>query len=148
MADPFTKILVGTDFSDPAARALDRAIDLAHRYGAKLHLVHAWDPPAITYGAIASMALDVQASYERSAREQLEHRVAERVAELRARGTELESTLAQGVPWEQILEVAERVGADLIVVGTHGRKGLQRALLGSVAERVMRLSTVPVMVVR
>ena len=53
-----------------------------------------------------------------------------------------------GAPWEEILSVATERGADLVVVGTHGRRGFAHALMGSVAERVVRLSTIPVLTVR
>lgn len=67
---------------------------------------------------------------------------------MRDRFPEAKSVLRRGRPWEEILAAAADVEADLIVIGTHGRRGLSRALLGSVAEKVVRVSPVPVMTVR
>ena len=70
------------------------------------------------------------------------------VASLVASTLEVSSMLVGGVAWAQIVDLIEPVGAELVVVGTHGRSGLRRVLLGSVAERVVRLSSVPVLTVR
>jgi nucleotide-binding universal stress UspA family protein len=60
----------------------------------------------------------------------------------------VEAKMVTGEPWEKILENAREIGADLIVMGTHGRRGISRALIGSVAEKVVRLASVPVLVAR
>ena len=67
---------------------------------------------------------------------------------LKDRGVPISGQLRRGVPWECVLETAKETKADLIVMGTHGRKGLARALMGSVAEKVVRLSPIPVLTVR
>jgi nucleotide-binding universal stress UspA family protein len=69
------------------------------------------------------------------------------IAKRQGRGVPLEGHLSEGRPWEVIHETAAKVGADLIVIGTHGRRGLARALLGSVAEKVIRTATLPVLTV-
>ncbi|HEY2366326.1 MAG TPA: universal stress protein, partial [Polyangiaceae bacterium] len=61
--------------------------------------------------------------------------------------TRLDTIVRQGVPWEEVRSVAEEVDADMIVIGTHGRKGIARALLGSVAEKILRTSTRPVLTI-
>jgi nucleotide-binding universal stress UspA family protein len=66
----------------------------------------------------------------------------------KGKGVELDSELRQGTPWQEINDVAEKKNADLIVIGTHGRSGLAHALLGSVAERVIRSAARPVLVIR
>jgi nucleotide-binding universal stress UspA family protein len=60
----------------------------------------------------------------------------------------VEAKMVTGEPWEKIIETAREIGADLIVMGTHGRRGVSRALIGSVAEKVVRLATIPVLVAR
>lgn len=142
MTEPFKMILVATDFSEPAGLAVERAIDLAARYGASLRVVHAWDFPPIAYAAMGQMMVDVL-PFEQAARTQLDALV----KALGERGVAVESTLCQGVAWDQIVSLAKQVGADLIVVGSHGRTGVKRAVLGSVAERVVRHATVPVLTV-
>ncbi len=142
MIEPFKKVLVGTDFSEAAGRAVERAVDVAARYGAKLHLVHAWDYPAVAYAAMGTTMIDIL-PFEQAAREKLDALV----ASLADRGVTVEASLCRGVAWDQIVSLVDQVAADLLVVGTHGRTGLKRAMLGSVAERVVRHATVPVLTV-
>jgi len=143
MIHPFTKVLVGTDFSEPASRAVERAIDVARRYEAKLHIVHVWEVPLIVGGPIAGPSVDWITPIEQGARAQLD----ELVEGLRAGDVDVAATLCSGVAWDRLIELIEKVGADLVVVGTHGRTGIRRALMGSIAERVVRLSPVPVLTV-
>ncbi len=143
MIKPFENILVATDFSDPACRAVERAIDLAGRYEAPLHIVHAWEFPLLGGGALVDPSPDWVPVVEESARAQL----AELVDGLRGSKLEVTSTLVQGVPWDRILAVAQERSADLLVIGTHGRTGIKRALLGSVAERVVRHASMPVLTI-
>lgn len=143
MIQPFTKVLVGTDFSEPASRAVERAIDVARRYEAHLHIVHVWEVPLIVGGPMAGPAVDWITPIEQAARAQLD----ELVDGLRAGKVDVTATLSSGVAWDRIIAIAEQVGADLVVVGTHGRTGIRRALMGSIAERVVRLSPVPVLTV-
>lgn len=143
----FTHVLVPTDFSDAAERAIDIAIEIATKYGARLTLFHAsWLPPD-AYAAYAVHAegddwsSDAVASAARRT-------LAAALASVRARYPQTESAVAFGEPWHQILECASGLGADLIVMGTHGRRGISHAVLGSVAEKVVRSASVPVMTVR
>jgi len=144
MISPFTKVLVGTDFSAPAGRAVERALDVAKRYGAHLHVVHVWEVPLIVGAAFVDPLNDWITPLEQAARSQLDGVV----GALRAEGVAVSSTLCSGVAWDRMLGLVEEVGADLVVVGTHGRTGIARALMGSIAERVVRLSPVPVLTVR
>ena len=143
MISPFTKVLVGTDFSEPASRAVERAIDVARRYEASLHLVHVWEIPLVVGGPVVGPSVDWITPIEEAARAQLN----ELVEGLRSGKVEVTSTLCSGVAWDRILGLIPEVGADLVVVGTHGRTGLRRALMGSIAERVVRLSPVPVLTI-
>jgi len=143
MVKPFTKVLVGTDFSDGSGRAIERAADLAQRYGARLHIVHVWELPHVATSLVIDPGFEWHTPVEQAARRQLDALL----ETLRANHVEAESTLLGGVVWDQLVGAISPLGADLVVVGTHGRTGLRRALLGSVAERVVRFSSVPVLTV-
>lgn len=142
MIEPFKRVLVGTDFSEHAERAVERAVDVATHYGAKLHLVHAWDYPAVAYPALGDM-IDVL-PHEQSARDQFDALV----ASLALRGVVVDASLRRGAACDQIVSLVGQIKADLVVVGTHGRTGIKRVALGSVAERVVRHAPVPVLTVR
>lgn len=139
-------ILVATDLEpdSASARALDLAIDLATGFGAALTLVHVHEFPAVAYPHAAVNFASLQASVLDAASEAL----VAFAASVRERFPQAKSVLRRGRPWEEILAAAAEYRADLIVIGTHGRRGLSRALLGSVAEKVVRLSPVPVLTVR
>jgi nucleotide-binding universal stress UspA family protein len=143
------KILVPTDFGDSSKAAAEAALDLARRFRVPLVLTHVYAiPSTINKGVPFLPIADYVQLVEDEARSALNNE-ASRVRELGADvGTLLMSTvLKAGSAWEQILEAAEKLDVGLIVMGTHGRRGLPRALLGSVAERVVRLSPVPVLTV-
>lgn len=135
---PIRHILVPTDFGEPAERAIALAIELARPLSAKITLLHVYEiPGAASYEGVY-LALD---AYERDARAKLDERFRALVEE----HADSEAALEQGPAWERILAVAKERGCDLIVMGTHGRSGLERLLIGSVAERVVRASPVPVL---
>ncbi|HEX8792434.1 MAG TPA: universal stress protein [Polyangiaceae bacterium] len=138
-------ILVATDFSDIGRRATDWAADLARALGAKLIVLHAFDIPVV---GIPDAAFIVDAKTAARLSEQAQRGLDAEVERLRRSGSGAEGMLRQGDPRETILQATEAAGATLIVVGSHGRRGLSRALLGSVAETVVRTSKVPVAVVR
>jgi nucleotide-binding universal stress UspA family protein len=137
-------ILVPVDFSVLSAQAVDYAVELAKALGAKITLLHAYEPPAIGYPDTAGLALEVAEACRRSAETALDTEARERAAS----GLSLTHELRQGPAWIEIVEAAKERGADLIVMGTHGRGGLSHFLLGSVAERVVRSSPIPVLTVR
>jgi nucleotide-binding universal stress UspA family protein len=137
-------ILVPHDFSDTAEHALSFAVDLASKLGADITLVHAYEVPNYGYPDGVAVAVDVVGNIQRAAESALEG-VATRV---RRSGVEVRALLRQGAPWSEIDASAEETRADLIVMGTHGRHGLARALLGSVAEKVVRTAPCPVLTVR
>jgi nucleotide-binding universal stress UspA family protein len=139
----FKHILVPTDFGEPASRALDLAIALASKFESKLTLFHAsWMPPTadVAYGKGLPWPTD---AYVQEAEKELA-KVASRTRE---QFPQIESSVVKGEPWEEILRAAKERGADLIVMGTHGRRGLSRVFLGSVAEKVVRLSPIPVLTI-
>jgi len=136
----FRNILVATDFSEPAARAVDVAVELAREFDARLTLLHVYQIPTQAYAYEAVMPLDAFAT---SAQKQLD----DELAKQRTRYPNCEGLVDLGRPAERIVAVADKRGVGVIVIGTHGRRGVSRFLLGSVAERVVRTSAVPVMTV-
>ena len=149
MPEPIRTLLAAVDFSPPSERALDYALAVAKRTGAALHVLHAWrappwsapvgSPPADQTTLVES-ALD---SWRRAAERELDT--------LRGRaegdGVACQIHLEIGVASETIGRAVKALGADLAVVGARGRSALSHVLLGSAAERVMRISTCPVLVV-
>jgi nucleotide-binding universal stress UspA family protein len=139
----FKRIVVATDFSESAQCAVNLAIELSQKFNAGLTLVHCWEAPTYAYGGGLYASVDVITPIERAASRCLE----EALIELKTCVPEAASMLRSGPAWEEILLAAAEAHADLIVVGTHGRRGLTRALLGSVAERVVRMAQLPVLTV-
>jgi nucleotide-binding universal stress UspA family protein len=140
----FRRILVATDFAESAERALACAVQLARRHGAELILLHVYmDLPA--YPEIT--AGQVEAIYEEQ-RGWIEAALERRARAARGEGLLARSMLRTGPAASTIAETANEEGADLLMIGSHGRSGLDRLILGSVAERVVRLATCPVLVVK
>ena len=138
----FDTILVPTDGSDGMARVIDTASGLAAAHGATLRFVY-----AVNTASFANLPLETSwESVGAMLREEGEEALA--AAAGRAATDRVETALLDGPPSNEILRDAEESGCDLIVMGTHGRGGLNRLLLGSVAERVVRSAEVPVMTVR
>jgi universal stress protein A len=137
----FRHILVATDFSESAQRALELAIEMAGKFEADLTLLHCWEAPSYSYGGGLYVPVDLITPIEKGAVRAL----AEALIELKKRVPAAKSMLRSGSPWEEILAAARELPADLIVVGTHGRRGLNRMLLGSVAEKIVRMAEVPVL---
>jgi nucleotide-binding universal stress UspA family protein len=135
------KILVATDFSESARPALDLAVEMARKFEADLTLVHCWEAPSYSYGGGLYVPVDLITPIEKGASRALE----EALTELKKRLPAAKGMLRSGSAWEEILAAATEIHADLIVVGTHGRRGLNRMLLGSVAEKVVRMARVPVL---
>lgn len=138
------KILVATDFSETSDSALDYAVELAKLTGGSITLLHAYEIPIVGFpdGALVASA-DVAARLLRAAQGALEAQAEKR----KGSGVPVEKLLKQDVPWEAVNAVAAEMNADLIVIGTHGRRGLARALLGSVAENIIRRATRPVLTI-
>ena len=136
----FQHILVPYDFGPAAERALEVAIDLAALGRGRITLLHVCEGPLHAFEGMAAAPVDLLARVD-AAQEKLDVQV----GALRDRFPDAEGVLAVGAPHEGILAEAERRECDLIVMGTHGRRGLSRAALGSVAEKVVRLSQIPVL---
>jgi nucleotide-binding universal stress UspA family protein len=140
------KILHPTDFSECAAHAQAAAIDLARTLGADIVLLQVLVETPL-YGENVLNMPKVQSVYD-AQRKWAEETLEARAADLRQRGMKASYRVQVGVPFEEIVKVAEEERADMIVMGTHGRGGLNRVLLGSIAERVIRLAPCPVLTVR
>lgn len=139
----FQNILVPTDFGEASQHATDLALTMALRFDAKVTLLHVAALPPYYYSAYAEgLAFPVE-EMETRARTMLQDAQAKVLKQYRKVETLL---VASEQPWQQILDSAKTVGADLIVMGTHGRRGLSRVVLGSVAEKVVRHATLPVLI--
>ena len=139
----FKRILVPTDFGDAANDAIDFAVGLAKSFGSTITLLHVYEIPVYPYPGL-TIDVDLLTPVREAARKELDREL----AALQKRGCEARAQLESGVAWSQILAAVEAQKSDLIVMGTHGRKAVMHALLGSVAERVVRFSPVPVLTVR
>lgn len=137
---PVKTILHATDFSENSALAFRLACALAHDYGARLVILHASGPSLELYSQ--GICLPAPEAMLESLQEQLLK------LQPHDRSIVTEHRLEEGEPVPTILTVAKRVGADVIVMGTHGRTGLGRFLMGSVAEQVVRKAQCPVLTVK
>jgi nucleotide-binding universal stress UspA family protein len=137
---PIKTVLHPTDFSEPAEHARRMAYELARDYGARLILLHVVEPP-VYYG---ELGLSFTAPGD------LREEAAERLAALVEEGTpvHVETLNVDGIAAAEILRVARETHANLVVLGSHGRSGLGRVLMGSVAEEISRKSPCPVLIVR
>jgi nucleotide-binding universal stress UspA family protein len=133
-------ILVPMDFSPDAEQALEQAVALAQQFQARITLLHAIHLPVTTEVALTAYLSEMEASAQRGM-ETYQKRVADA-------GLPVETLVLVGVPYRRIIDTAADESADLIVMGTHGRTGVQHWMLGSVAERVVRLAPCPVLVTR
>jgi nucleotide-binding universal stress UspA family protein len=147
VSDPvFRRLLVPVDFSEPSEHAWRVAQGLARALGAEIVLLHVV-VEAPLYGEGPFSGDRVRGVYE-SARAWGEQKLEEWADAARAEGVQARTVLGAGTPHREILAAAAREGADLVVIGTHGRGGVERALVGSVADRVIRLAPCPVLAVR
>jgi nucleotide-binding universal stress UspA family protein len=138
----YDQILIPTDGSDAAEAAVDHALDIAREYSARLHVLYVVDMRTLS-------TVDFGAESVITALEDEGASAVERVRSLaETQGVDAVTEVKRGSPAETIRHYAEDNGIDLVVMATHGRRGLDRYLLGSVTERVVRRSSVPVMTVR
>ncbi|MFO0846124.1 MAG: universal stress protein [Gemmataceae bacterium] len=140
---PIQTILHATDFSPCSDLALQVAGSLARDYGARLVILHVGSPPLSHLGG----PTPAPPLAEEWGREDLERQLRQRVVPNLGQGPEHRLEYAESVS-DEILRVADEVRSDLIVLGTHGRKGLSRLLMGSAAEQVLRRARCPVLTIR
>jgi len=142
----FKNILVPVDFSAPSNAALRLASGLAARFQSSVTLLHVHE--LLPYGLPSDYEMYAPGLRQRVAAQIEEELVAARRRAEAAGAVNIETQAIEGYPAADIAKVAARGGFDLIVMGTHGRRGIQHALLGSVAERVVRTAPCPVLTVR
>ena len=144
MTIEFRHVLVPVDFGEPSQLALREATSLAKRFGSQLTLVHVFEIPAYIYVGTPYVTTDLFGTVEEAARQQLD----KTLREVQAAVPGAKAVLRNGAPSAEILAVIEALRPDLVIIGTHGRKGVSHALLGSVAEKIVRLSPTPVLTFR
>jgi nucleotide-binding universal stress UspA family protein len=135
-------ILMAVDFSPSSEAALDFAVAIARRYGSRLYMTHVIRPDV--YQLVSPEAMETVLG---QARQFAEQQMAKLLVSGRVRGIPHQVLLGQGELWSVFSQMIEEHEIDLIVVGTHGRTGLKKMLIGSVAERVFRLAPCPVLTV-
>ncbi len=140
-AGPPTTTLVPLDFSADADYALEVAVELAQKRHARLLLLHVIDKPPI-----GPSEIPLSGSYNQEVLSAVEQHMSRTLTHVQETGLEVNALTLHGDPMQNVLYVAHAKTIDLIVMGTHGRAGFKRVLLGSVAESVVRLAPCPVMV--
>jgi nucleotide-binding universal stress UspA family protein len=144
-SDPLGCIMVATDFSDTAALALERALDIAQRHGSEIALVHVMQPDLPPLAAPEMVV--IPPNYEDVLRDACIGGLDHAAETVRAAGVAVSQHLERGRPARRIASVANSLAADLILMGTRGNTGFKHLLLGSVAEEVVRIAQRPVLIV-
>ncbi|MCX8026240.1 MAG: universal stress protein [Thermodesulfovibrionales bacterium] len=142
----FKKILFPTDFSEGALKALPYAVQLVRQFSGKLYLVHVVYDIANASGLhVPHVSIDqMYKELQDGAKSELE----KFGYSMRKDIKDVEYHVLRGVPYEEIVAFAEKNAVDIIVIGSHGRRGIDRVLFGSTAERVVRYSKVPVLTIK
>lgn len=135
------RILAPVDFSEASGHALDYAIALARVFNADVHVLYVLEDPFLYAPTTAQSFRD---EYEQSQQKQLEQLLGSHTAE----GVTIESSMQPGTPFYEIISYSKQNDIDLIVIGSHGKGLVAHALLGSVAEKVVRKAPCPVLTVR
>lgn len=138
-------ILVPIDFSSDADDAVDMAISLARELGSRITLLHVIHD---VYIGVGEMAAALPTSYYDEIEADVKREIQTYLNKVVEAGLQGDSIVVHGVPFQSILDTVAEQNIDLVVMGTHGRTGLKHVLLGSVAEKVIRMATCPVMVTR
>jgi nucleotide-binding universal stress UspA family protein len=142
----FRSILVPVDYSEPSRRALELALSLADT--ADVTVVHVWERPSYVGDEMVAHPDGSRRSLSELIRENAEREMSDFLAQVKAPpGKAFNHHLVSGEPVSAIIAEASKPGYDLLVVGTHGRTGVTKLLLGSVTEKLIRLSPIPVLTV-
>jgi universal stress protein A len=142
------KILVPVDFSESSRVALEYAAGWATPFDAKIDVLHVWQAPAFVPLPTLPEAAPADATLVEIVKKTAEQALDRFVAEAQKRGVSVREAISEpGSPAHTIVDVAKKGGYDLLVLGTHGHTGLAHALIGSVAERVVRHASCPVLTV-
>ncbi len=142
----FSTILVAVDFSDSSQNAFELALNMANKYSARLVLLHVINEPVDLRGFyVPHISFEkLEEEIEEGAKKMMDSFCRQNLSGF----DNYESVIVPGLPYEQIIQQGEQLSADLIVLGTHGRTGLDHVLFGSTAEKVVRKSPLPVLTVR
>jgi nucleotide-binding universal stress UspA family protein len=140
----FKSIVVGTDGSPTAEKAVERAAELAETLGAKVHVVSAYEPNSVKVGG----GFEERAEWMASPGSTVDSVLERAVGMIRVKGLDVESYARKGNAAEALLDVADDCRADLIVVGNKGMKGARRFLLGSVPDKISHHASCSVLIVR
>ena len=140
----FKKILVPVDFSEHSVAALETAVELAGAFDAKLHLLHCYQ---IQPGGISPYGIAIPSSYFTAIRDAAAQQLADWQEKHLPAEIPVDASMMSEVPSKSIVKTAKEIDADLVVMGTRGLSGFKHVLLGSIAERTIRLAPCPVMTV-
>ncbi|GAB61930.1 MAG: universal stress protein [Candidatus Jettenia sp.] len=138
-------ILCPIDYSIYSEKALSYAIEFAEKYGAKLYLIHVFDIRVYDMNEPELYSVDV---FDKATFDKLKEQLLKCVKEDTKGKIAIEAIVVQGVPFMEIIKASREYMIDLIVLGTHGRTGLSHAIMGSVAEKVVRKAPCPVLTIR
>lgn len=143
---PFERILTAIDFSENSEYAFDYALTLAKRFDAELVVMHVINEPVDLRGFyVPHISFEqLEKEIEEGAFKMMDKFCRSRVGDF----TNFKTSIVSGTPYEEIIRKADETGASLIVMGTHGRRGLDHLIFGSTAERVVRSSSCPVLTIR
>jgi nucleotide-binding universal stress UspA family protein len=142
------RILHATDYSKASERALQEAVDFAKQNDAEMLVVHVIQP-VVPYVAGEDIgAAELYVKLEESTKQEAQRSMNKLMQRLERLGVKAKSLLLRGIPADQIVKAARNRKADIIVIGTHGRTGLSKLFMGSVASRVISTARCPVLTVR
>lgn len=136
------KILVPVDFSLGSEQAVAKAAELSRVMNASIELIHVYQLPVF---ALPDSSVTVSPTYVADLTDRAQRALDKHRDTLVADGVQATTKLMEGIPAQVIVDRAAEIGAEMIVMGTHGHSGFKRFLLGSTAERVVRMATVPVL---
>jgi nucleotide-binding universal stress UspA family protein len=148
VARPIQRILYATDYSKASARALDEAVSLAKQNHAELLVVHVIEPVGQYAAGEDFDGADLYMKMEEAAKQDAERSMQKLMRKLQQARVKAKSFLLKGRAYDQIIKTAKNRKASMIVIGTHGRTGLSKLFMGSVAGRVVSAATCPVVTVR
>jgi nucleotide-binding universal stress UspA family protein len=144
--DPIRRILFPTDFSEHSEFAWAYALQFARGFSAGIHLLHVVTPPPRLTEAY-SLQFDPE-KFVQASKAEAQAAMDRQIHPAQAEGVSVTSEIRVGVDFSEIIDAARKCEADLIVMATHGRTGLAHALLGSVAEKVVRKAPCPVLTIK
>lgn len=143
---PFDKILIAIDFSENSELAFDYAMTMATQFNSQLTIMHVINEPVDLRGFyVPHISFEqLEKEIEESAAKMMETFCSTKLGSF----SNFQKIIVSGIPYEEITRKADEIGASLIILGTHGRTGLDHILFGSTAERVVRSAVCPVMTIR